>query len=312
MGGEQFAGFGGGADFAFDISDALNIFMNAFGGGMGGFGGFGGFGQRQSGPRRGNDLKARLPLTLEEIYTGVKKTLKLSRQATCSDCEGTGSEGGSGLKTCSTCAGRGQVRRVRNSFFGQQVIIETCPDCEGRGKIPEKVCNTCKGKGVKRTTESVDVPVPPGVRDGNYVVVDGKGDAGEFGGPAGRLIVVFREKPHDTFTRKGDDLIFIQPITFSQAALGAEITVPSLRGEEELTIPQGTQWGTVLKIKGAGMPKLNTERFGDLLVQIVIVTPKKLSKDQRKAFEKLAAIEDTPVLEKDESLFHKLRDFLGI
>ena len=310
MGGEQFSGFSGGGDFGFDVSDALNIFMNAFGGGGGFSSGFGG--QRGSTVRRGKDLKARIALTLEEIYSGTDKTLKVSRFDFCSQCDGTGAEKGSKLVNCSTCAGQGQIRRVRNSFFGQQMVIESCPDCEGRGKKPEKICKTCRGKGIERIIDTVEVKVPAGVGDGNYMVVEGKGDAGVFGGPTGKLIVVFQEKAHKLFTRKDNDLVFIQPITFSQASLGAHFPITSLRGDEALEIPSGTQWGKVIKIRGGGMPKLNSERFGDLLVQIVIVTPKKLNTSQRKAFEALAKTEDPATIEKgDGSLLHKLKDFLG-
>ncbi|MFP4459954.1 MAG: molecular chaperone DnaJ [Candidatus Zixiibacteriota bacterium] len=312
MGGSFDFGAGGGAGFGFDISDALRMFMENLGG-FGGFGGFSDFGQSRSRKRRGQDLKLQIPITLEEIDEGVKKKVKVNHKVACDRCDGNGVEPGTDINTCQTCHGRGQVKRISNTFFGQQVSIITCPDCKGKGQIPTQKCVSCNGTGLKKEKETVEVEVPAGVNDGHYMRIRGKGDAGPNGGPAGDLIIYFKEIEHDIFKRAGDNLILIKPITFSQAALGAKIEIPTLNDDEEIEVPAGTQFGKILKLPKKGLSVLNSSRKGDLLIHIVIVTPKKLNKQQKELFKKISEIEEEPVFEKeDKNFFERLGDFFGI
>jgi molecular chaperone DnaJ len=284
-------GFGG-----FDISDALRAFMNDFGGdsvfsdlfGMGGRQGR--RGGRRSGPQKGEDLQIRLPLTLEEIFTGVKKTLKVKRKDRCTECNGSGSRTG-GRKTCTQCGGAGRVRQVAQSFFGQVIQEGLCPVCHGSGSTISDPCSRCGGDGRQQTETTVVVEIPAGVSEGNYLPVEGKGDAGPTGGPAGDLIVLIQEKKHDFFERHGIDVVCEMEITFSQAALGAEVPVPTLDGKVKLKIPPGTQSDKIFRLRGKGLPVLNGSDHGDQLVRIRLATPQRLSKAERELFEKLAELE---------------------
>jgi molecular chaperone DnaJ len=295
---EQGGGFGGGfGGFSggFDLSDALRAFMNDFGGDsifsdLFGFGG----GRRgrsgRSGGARGNDLQVRLPLTLEEISEGTKKTLKVRRKERCSSCGGSGSKSGK-RNNCPKCNGSGRVRQVANSFFGQVIQESICPSCRGEGSVVADPCSTCGGHGLQQDETTIVVDIPAGVSEGNYINVSQKGDCGPHGGPAGDLIVVIQEKTHPFFQRHGIDLTCEIDITFSEAALGTQKKIETIDSKVNLKIPAGTQSEKIFRLKNKGLPALHRRDRGDLLVRIHVKTPEKLSRAARELFEKLADTE---------------------
>ncbi len=297
--GHEAAGAGGGgmggAGFeGFDLSDALRAFMRDFGGGGGGgfddlFGGGGGDG---TAARRGNDLRVRLKLSLEEIASGVKKTIQVKRKVACETCDSTGAQKG-GKSTCAQCGGRGQVRQVRSSLFGQFVNIGACPRCHGLGAIIDKPCLKCRGEGRLVDVSTVTVDVPSGVAEGNYIPLRGLGDAGLNGGPAGDLQVHLEEKEHDVFERDGDDLHVDVPIAMSRAALGGPIDVPLLGdGTKSYNVPAGTQGGKTIRLAGSGLPRLRGRGKGDLYAHLKVWTPSKLSSRGKQLFEELSKLPD--------------------
>ena len=254
---------------------------------------------------RGGDIKVRLKLTLEEIARGVEKKIKLERYEPCPACGSTGSRSGGGLQTCPTCGGTGVVRRVSRSIFGQVVQTSTCPTCGGTGHVLKDPCPTCGGTGRVKKKVTVTVKVPPGVREGQYITLRGEGHAGMRGGPRGDLYVFIEEKPHPFYRREGDDLYMEVPITFSKAALGGEVKVPTITGSTaKFKIPPGTQSGKVFRLRGEGMPRLGGGR-GDLYVEVRVRTPQIKNREMRELFEKLAQYEGEEDLEK--SFFEKLR-----
>jgi molecular chaperone DnaJ len=298
MGG--FRGFSGG----FDISDALRAFMNDFGGDSFFseiFGHRGGGRSRRGGPPQGDDLQVRLPLTLEEINSGVKKTIKVKRRDACDACKGTGSRTGS-RSTCPQCGGAGRLRQVIPSFFGQQIVESACARCGGLGTIVDEPCRQCGGDGRRPSETTVAVEIPPGVASGNYLTVPDKGDAGPQGGPPGDLIVLIQEKEHPIFERHGIDVVCEIAVTFSEAALGVEKTIPSLEGKVKLKIPAGTHSEKVFRLRGKGLPALRSHRHGDQLAVVHVVTPQRLTRAQREVFEKLRELEEKP-----RSIFERAR-----
>jgi molecular chaperone DnaJ len=310
------AGFGqGGFGFGgFDISDALRAFMRDFGGGFGGsifedF--FGGGMSREERYGRGEDLKAVIDLTLEEIYTGTEKTLRVNRLETCTECGGSGLAPGASRQACHECRGAGQVRTVTRTFLGTVQQVKTCPRCRGTGETISTPCTACGGEGRVKNAAKVKVKVPKGVSSGNYMSLSEQGNAGRNNGQAGSLIVVFREKEHDIFARQGDNIICEMPISFTKAALGGSISVPSLNGNLELKIPPGTQTGKVFRLRGKGLPRLNVNGHGDQLVQVTVWTPTKLSPDDRKILEKLDGSASFAPPETNRTFFQKLRESLG-
>jgi len=291
--GGGFSGFGGGFG-GFDISDALRAFMNDFGAenmfsDLFGFGGRGGRRGGGHGGSRGNDLQIRLALTLEEIHSGVKKTIKVRRLDRCGDCGGSGSKTGK-RTTCAKCGGSGRVRHVSNSFFGQMIQETACPICKGDGQTVSDPCSSCGGSGLKQTETTVAVDIPAGVSEGNYITVPEKGDAGRGGGPSGDLIVVLQEKQHDLFIRHGADLLYDLNITFSEAALGCSKIIETFENRVSLKIPNGTQSEKIFKLKEKGLPVLHSRKHGDLLVRVRVTTPEKLGRQEKELFEKLAKL----------------------
>ncbi len=280
----------GGAD-GFDLSDALQTFMRDFGG----FAGFEEIFGRSSRPRpssrRGNDLQVRVQLTLPEVATGVEKTLTLAVLEPCAACAATGSETGQRAR-CPECGGAGELRQARRSIFGQFVNVVTCPRCAGEGTVVERPCRTCGGDGRQRREKKVKVRIPPGVSTGNYLTLRGQGNVGPTGGGRGNVMVVVEVLEHEDFRREGDDVLLEHAISFSQAALGATVTIPTLEGPAELTIPPGTQSGTVLALRGKGIPHLSAKGRGDLLVQVRVWTPVRLSPEERRLLEELAEFEN--------------------
>lgn len=302
-GAEGFGGFE-----SFDLGDALRAFMRDFGG----FGFGGSRSSRDSGPQRGQDLQVKLSLTLEEIAAGVEKTLKIKRLVACDSCSGTGAEAGSSRRTCPTCGGGGQIKKVSRSLFGQFVNIQTCQHCGGEGQIIEKICSRCAGNGLVNGQTSIKVKIPAGVSAGNYISVSGSGNYGPRGGPPGDILVIIDEDEHEHFTRRGDDIICEMPLSFSQATLGAEIEVPALDGIARLKIPAGTQSGKIFMLRNKGIPHLNGYGRGSQLVRVILWTPTGLSNEERALFTKLAESRGEKPPPTDRSFFEKLRATLGV
>lgn len=274
----------GDIDFDFGFGDLSEIFSEFFGGPR--------TARKATGPERGADIRCEVNLEFLEAVNGCTKQVSVQILEDCNTCNGSGAKPGSKLKTCRSCNGLGEVRRVTESFFGHVTQIGTCPSCHGAGKIVEQPCSDCTGKGQKKVKKNVDVKVPCGVDDGARLRWGGKGDTGKRGGPPGDLYVIINVKEHEIFKRDGMDIIVEQKISFSQAALGGVIKVPTVEGEKPLTLPSGIQSGTVLTIPGLGIPKLNNlARRGDELVQITIETPTKLSPEEKKIFEQLEKIQ---------------------
>jgi molecular chaperone DnaJ len=303
-----------GFDFGtFDLSDALRAFMRDFGS-------FGVFDQffgttttrTRRGRPRGEDLQIRLKLTLEEIATGVEKKIKLKRLQKCDECNGTGSEKGSSKRECPQCRGTGQIRRVSRSLFGQFASITTCDTCQGEGAVIDRICPNCGGQGRVKGITTINVKVPPGVTTGNYIPLRGAGNAGPRGGPAGDVIVFIEEEEHPIFRRHDDDIICEIPISFTQAALGDEIVIPTLDGNTNLKIPPGTQPGKIFRFRNKGIPHLHGYGKGDELVRVVVWVPTHLNTEEKKLLKELADKENMKPPKGDKSFFDKLRETLGV
>jgi molecular chaperone DnaJ len=288
----------GGFDPGFsNIEDIFDLF---------GFGDmFGGRSRTRSRVQRGSDLRYDLEITLEEAANGKDEKLRIPRLETCGECTGSGAEKGTTAESCISCGGSGQTR-YQQGFFS---VMRTCPNCTGKGKIIRNPCKECQGQGRIEKEKSLEIKIPAGVETGSRLRVSGEGEAGVNGGPAGDLFVVLHVKEHETFERQGANLYSAVPITFGQAALGADIKVKTLDGEEDLKVPAGTQTGTVFRIKSQGMPALGGRGKGDLFIAVTLITPKTLTKEQRKILEKLVEVEDTDF--NDASFMDKVRNIFG-
>lgn len=301
-------------------------FGHAAAGGQGfnGFGDFGGFGdifdiffggsrtQRRRGPVRGADIQVELEVTLKEVAFGVEKEIKVPRVEVCSTCGGDGAMPGSRPQTCSVCNGTGQVQYAQSTVFGRIVQSHTCDRCHGNGRVIEKPCPTCHGTGNVRRTRSVQVKVPPGVSSGSRLRLAGEGEAGERGGSPGDLYVYIYEKPHPVFNREGDDIVCEVPISFVQAALGGEVEVPTLEGRASVKIPEGTQPGTLFRLRGKGIPHLNGYGRGDQHVRVRVVIPTKLNERQKELLREFVRLGGDRAAESEKGFFGKMRDaFMG-
>ncbi|HUP02121.1 MAG TPA: molecular chaperone DnaJ [Gemmatimonadota bacterium] len=283
---------GAGAYHEFDLADALRAFMRDFGGFEDLFGGRAGEGRgARHGPLRGSDAQMRMRVTLEEVATGVERTIRAKLLQRCEPCGGRGSAGGEPA-VCTTCEGQGQVRQSQRSIFGQFVSVQPCPRCRGEGVVITDPCTTCGGEGRVREERRIKVRIPAGVETGNYLTLRGEGNAGPRGGPQGDLLIVIEVQPHERFERQGEDVMIEIGVSFPQAALGAEIEVPTLRGQATLVIPDGTQTGTVLKLPGEGLPRLDGGAQGDQLVRVRVWVPTRLSAAERRHVEALADSEN--------------------
>ena len=287
--------------------DIGSVFEDIFGG-LGGFGDlFGGMaGQkrtRRTGPARGYDLETSVELTLNDIAKGAEKTIEFTRQDICSECSGSACAKGTTPGRCPTCRGTGQVAKG-GGFFQ---MVSTCPQCRGAGQIITNPCKRCRGTGRVPKKRIVNIKIPVGVHEGQGIRVANEGEPGRSGGPRGDLYCYVRIKPHKFLHRDGNNIVAVVPISFTQAALGATIDVPSLNGSKQLKIPPGTQYGSIFRIKGQGLPDIRTRRTGDQLVQITIETPAKLNAKQRELLREFAKTENKTISPKSKSFFEKLK-----
>lgn len=289
-GGQDFHGFN-------NVNDIFSHFSDIFGGAFGGggssiFDDFFGSGSSSRGRKRtqgtpGSDLRITLKLTLEEIASGTTKKVKIKRYEKCSTCNGTGAKDPSAFRDCSVCGGTGEVRQVSRSVFGQFVNISPCQNCGGTGKIIADRCTSCGGEGRKQTDSMLKISVPAGVHNNSYMTMRGEGNAGKNGGPAGDVIVIFQELPHEYFVRDGDDIIYELFLSFPEAVLGTEVEVPTLTGRAKLKIESGTQPGKFLKMREKGIQHLNSHGSGDQLVKINIHVPKKVNQKEKELLKEL-------------------------
>ena len=303
-------GFGGGMS----MEDIFSQFGDIFGGFGGGFSGFGGS-QRGRSRRvnRGSNLRVKVKLTLKEIANGTEKKIKVRKYVECKRCHGSGAKAGSSYSTCSTCHGTGQVTRISNTFLGQMQTSSTCPSCGGEGQIIAEKCHECAGNGIVKGEEVISLKIPAGVADGMQLSVSGKGNAGARGGVSGDLIVLIEEEHHPDFVRDGSNLLYSKFISFTDAALGASIEIPTIEGKARVKIAPGTQGGKVLRLKGKGLPDVNSYGRGDLLVNINVWTPKDLSREEKLILEQLGKSENfkPKPTSKDKSFFDRMREYFS-
>jgi len=264
-----------------------------FGGGFGGFGGFdfgdifssmfgGGGARRANAPMEGDDEVARVVLSFEEAVFGCKKEVSYNRVEACSECGGSGAEKGTKAETCPRCGGRGSIMVQQRTALGMMQTTRPCDNCRGRGKIINTPCRNCRGSGYVKLTKKLDVSIPAGIDNGQRIVLRGQGSAGRNGGPNGDLIIEVRVRPHAFFERNGDDLYCEVPVSFAEAALGADIQIPTLEGKQTYHIPDGTQPGTSFTLRGKGVANVNTKRKGNLIITVTVEVPKNLTGEQKR------------------------------
>lgn len=291
--GEQGLKSAAGGFHGFDFSDAIEIFMRDFGG----FGGFSEiFGGRSRGGggnrRQGAPLRVRLPLTLEDVATGARKVVRIAVLETCQACGGSGAEPGTSPERCPTCQGTGEERLVQRSVFGQFVSVHPCRRCGGEGVVLPSPCARCQGEGRVRERKEIPVDVPPGVTSENYLTLRGQGNAGLRGGPPGDVVVLFDVQEDPRFVREGSHLVYELPVTFSQAALGSEVQVPTVDGTAAVHVPAGIQTGSLLRLRGRGLPDLDGRGRGDLLIRVIVWTPDRLTPEQEALYRRLGEVEE--------------------
>jgi len=304
-------GFGGGH---MNMEDIFSQFGDIFGGGGSPFDSFFGGQQQSRGGRRaarGSNLRIKVKLSLEEIANGVEKKIKVNKQIICDTCDGSGAKDKSSFNTCQTCNGSGAVRRVTNTILGQMQTTSTCPTCNGEGTQITSKCTSCHGDGLTRGEETISINIPAGVSEGMQLSMSGKGNAAPRGGTPGDLIILIEEIPHESLKREGNNVIYDLHISFIDAAIGASIEVPTIDGKAKIKIDAGTQGGKILRLKGKGVPEVNSYHRGDQLIYTNIWTPKALSKDEMEILEKL---KDSPNFKpqpgkNEKSFFDKMREY---
>ena len=305
------AGVQGQHDFShMDVGDIFSMFDDIFGGAFGGMGG-GGRRGRGGGPnvaQRGFDLETQVELTLAEVANGAEKTIEFERQDVCEACKGSGAKPGTSPTVCVQCGGQGRI--AQQGFGGMFRMVTTCPNCRGKGAVIRDHCTACRGSGRQMKQRVVTVKIPAGVHEGQAVRIGGEGEPGENGGPAGDLHCYITVKPHPIFSRHNNDIVCQVPVSFTQAALGAKIEVPTLKGREDLEIAAGTQHGEVFKLKGKGLPDLRSHRVGDELVQILVEIPRKLNERQKQLLREFAATEDHQSLPQRKGFLEKLKEMI--
>lgn len=310
------AGAGGGFSGGFGFEDAINIFMRDFGGFSGFedlFGGGGG-GRGRGRVQRGKDIRLKLPISLHDVATGVQRTLRVSVLDACDTCEGTGSADPGEPVICETCNGAGEVRRVQRSVFGQFVSASVCPACGGEGRRIRNPCSVCHGDGRERVERTVEVEIPAGVSSDNYLTLRGQGSVGPRGGPRGDILVVIEVEDDERFVRDGNDLILELPLSFSQAALGTEVEIPTVYGDETLRIPAAAQSGDVITLRGKGLPHLGGGGRGSQHVRLQVWTPAELTSEQESLFRELAELEGDPPVTNGRDrpgFWNKVKEALG-
>lgn len=296
-----FGGFGGAGGFG---GSGMEDIFDMFFGGQGSRGG-----RSNAGPQRGSDLRFDLEISFEEAAFGVEKEINLYRDEQCEHCHGDGAEPGSKVETCPECHGSGYVRFTQNTMFGQMVNERPCSRCHGEGKIISEPCKKCRGKGTEKKNKKLKVKIPAGVNDGSRLRVAGEGEVGAKGGPSGDLYVYIYVRPHKYFERDGTTVMCEVPISIVQATLGAEIKVPTLDGQVTMRIPEGTQPGKVLRLKGKGIPSLRGGGRGDQLVRIKVVVPTKLNDKQKDALRKFEDVCGDAINPEEKSFLKKIKDF---
>ena len=272
---------------------------------------FGGSSRRQPTGQKGSNLRIKVALTLEEIANGVTKKIKVKKQVVCDTCGGSGAKDSSSKKTCGTCSGSGYVRQVRSTFLGHMQTTTTCPTCSGSGQVITANCSKCKGDGRVYESETIDIDIPAGVEDGMQLSMRGKGNAGKNGGPAGDLLISIEVKDHSDLGRDGMNLIYDLYLNFADAALGTSVEVPTLSGKVKIKIPAGTQAGKIFRLRGKGLPSVQSYGKGDQLIHVNIWTPKQLSKEESALLEKLRTMPNfNPNPGKSEKgFFEKMKDY---
>lgn len=296
FGGQGFGGqgFGGFEDIFGDV------FGDIFGGG------FGNSRTRRRGPERGSDIRHSINISFEEAAFGKKTSIKLNRSEECSECNGSGAKVGTSKKTCPTCNGAGEVRTVQRTPFGNIASSRICSTCEGEGEVIESPCPKCSGRGSTRKVKTIEVDIPAGIDDGQMIKLSGQGEIGSKGGPRGDLYLVINVERHPLFTREGTDIHFEMPITFVQAALGDEIEVPTLDGKVKYKVPEGTQTGTVFRLREKGIPRIRGNSRGDQYVKVVVDVPKKLNESQKDILREFAKECGEEVHERQNSFLKKI------
>ena len=295
------AGAGGGFGGGFDFSDLGDIFGSFFGGG------FGGGGQRRNGPQRGESIRMNVSVSFTEAAFGCEKKVTLDRSEQCSSCKGSGCASGTTPEVCPDCHGSGQVQMRRQTPMGMFATTTQCPKCGGKGKIIHQPCPDCHGSGNVRKRKTITVTIPAGIDHGQTISLRGQGHAGKNGGPNGDLLITVTVQPHEIFRRDGTAVFCEAPITFTQAVLGAELEIPTIDGKVKYTIPEGTQTGTVFRLRGKGIPVLNGHGRGDQYVTVNIETPRGLNKEQKEALEKFSETLGESNYEKRRSFFKKFK-----
>jgi molecular chaperone DnaJ len=302
--GSSGGGFGGGMSMDDIFSHFGDIFGSAFGGDFGG-------GRSHRRVNRGSNLRVKVKLNLEEMANGVEKKIKLKKYVKCTACNGTGAQDSTAKQTCPTCHGTGQVTRITNTFLGQMQTTSTCPQCGGEGRIITKPCHVCSGNGIVKGEEVVTVKIPPGVNNGMQLTLSGKGNAGARGGINGDLIILIEEEPHEFLKRDGNNLIYDLYLNFADAVLGTEVSIPTVNKTVKFKIPAGTQGGKVFRLRGKGLPDVNGYGHGDLLVNVNVWTPQKVSKEEERILEKLRNSDNfkPKPSSKDKSFFERMREY---
>ena len=304
--GQGFGGAGGFGGQGFGGFDDIfgDIFGDMFGGGFSG-----GSRQRRRGPERGADIKQRVNISFEEAAFGKKVQVKINRSEECDQCHGSGAKPGTSKKTCPTCHGSGQVQSVQRTPFGNIASTRTCSTCNGEGEVIDSPCSKCHGKGSIRKTKTIEVDIPAGIDNGQMIKLGGQGELGTRGGPRGDLYIEVNVQSHPLFTRDGYDVYLEMPITFAQATLGDKIQVPTLDGKVEYEVPEGTQTGTVFRLKGKGIPKLKSNVRGDQYVKVTVEIPKKLNEKQKELVREFAKECGQEVHQRQKTLSDKIDNF---
>jgi len=301
-------GFGGGGMNMDDIFSQFGDIFGSFGGGFGGFGG-GGHSARSRRVNRGQNLRVKVKLTLNDIATGVEKKIKVKRYVSCTHCNGTGAKDGKSYSTCTTCHGTGQVTRLQNTILGQMQTTSTCPTCGGDGKIINEKCSYCKGEGIELNDDVITLNIPAGVADGMQLSMSGKGNAARRGGVNGDLIILIEEIENEDLIRDGNDLLYNVFVSYPDVVIGSSVEVPTLDGKVKVKVEAGTQPGKILRLRAKGIPDINGYGKGDLLVKINVWIPKNLNKEDKKIIENLKNKDFVkPGAGQSKSFFKKMRD----